>query len=257
MGRGADAPRVRRGASRALAERLGGHPAARWGIDLEREEGRRAWLAAAVLLAGRGGEARADAALAALAAAGGSDLEDSARVPLAARARGACRAALAHTDPAGVCRALEAARIADAEAVAARLVRAGRALAERHAGSLDALARAALDLEELATRIAGLAPGFGTATIARFLRPLRAVWPAAREVPLAPAARAAALDLGWLAEGEDEDGEPAALVAALAGDPEAPPFADVEAALERLGAAACLRGRTARCPLGDACPRRR
>ena len=239
MGRGASAERVRRGASRALVERLGGHPAARWGIDLDREEGRRTWLAAACLLSGRGGGARAEAGIAALSRAGSAD-----------------PAVLADADPARVCRALEGARITDAEAVAARLARAGRALADRHAGSLDALARGALDLEELATRIARLAPGFGAATIARFLRPLRAVWPAAREVPLAPAARAAALDLGWLAEGEDEDGEPAALRAALAGDPDAPAFADVEAALERLGTAACLRGRTERCPLADACPRR-
>jgi hypothetical protein len=239
MARGASVLRLRSGASRALVERLGGHPAARWGIDLARESGRREWLAAALLLAGRAGEARADAALAALARVGGPDL-----------------AALADADPAQLGRALQEARIPDAEAVAARLVRAGRALAGRHAGSLDALAREALDLEELAARIASLAPGFGAATVGRFLRPLRALWPAAREVPLAPAARAAALDLGWLAEGEDEEGEPAALAAALAGDPEAPAFADVEAALERLGAAACLRGRLARCPLADACPRR-
>ena len=238
MGRGEISQRVQPGASRELVERLGGHPAARFGIDLEREAGRGTWLVAACLLSVRGGETRAGAGIAALARAGLADL-----------------AVLAEAERTAVHRALEDARIAEAEAVAARLLRAGRALAARHAGSLDTLARSALDLEELAAHLARLAPGFGAATIARFLRPLRAVWPAAREVPLAPAARAAALDLGWLAEGEDEDGEPAALRAALAGDPEEPAFADVEAALERLGAAACLRGRPARCPLAGDCPR--
>jgi len=31
---------------------------------------------------------------------------------------------------------------------------------------------------------------------------------------------------------------------------------DLEAALERLGARACLRNRVERCPLGDRCPAR-
>jgi hypothetical protein len=90
--------------------------------------------------------------------------------------------------------------------------------------------------------------------VARFLRPLRERWPAAREVPLSPAARAAALHLGLLREGEDEEGEPGALRAALLRWPEAPALADAEAALARLGERACLRGRTARCPLGADCP---
>lgn len=239
MGRVAISERVRAGAARALVERLGGHPAARLGIDLEREEGRRTWLVAACLLSVRGGEARAEAGVTALARAGMAD-----------------PALLAEADPAVVLRALEEAELAGAENIAARLVRAGRALAERHAGSIDALARGALDLDELAARLLGLAPGIGASTVARFLRGLRFVWPAAREIPLAPAARAAALDLGWLADGEDEEGEPSVLRDALAADPGAPAFVDVEAALERLGAAACLRGRIARCPLGGGCPRR-
>ena len=70
------------------------------------------------------------------------------------------------------------------------------------------------------------------------------------------AARAAALHLGWLAAGEDEAGEPGALRAWLRELPDAPPLADVEAALERLGAAACLREAVARCPLQARCPLR-
>lgn len=239
MGRGAITERLPAGAARELVARLGAHPAAALRIDLDREAGRRGWLVAACLLSGRGGEAHAGEAHAALARAGLEDLT-----------------ALASADPGEVALVLERTGIAAAEALAARLVRAGRALVARHAGSLETLAREALDLEELAARIAKLAPGIGASTVARFLRPLRDRWPAAREVPLAPAARAAARDLGWLGEAEDEEGEPAVLRAALAGDPTSPALADVEAALERLGAAACLRGRTARCPLAASCPRR-
>jgi hypothetical protein len=140
--------------------------------------------------------------------------------------------------------------------VAQRLARAGRSLAERHGGSLAALAAQAEDLEELGGRLAALASGVGTATVLRFLRPLRDLWPAAAEIPLEPAARAAAVHLGWLAEGADEEGAPAALRAVLLREPEAPPLADVEAALARLGARSCLRQRPDRCPLGARCPAR-
>jgi adenine-specific DNA glycosylase len=62
--------------------------------------------------------------------------------------------------------------------------------------------------------------------------------------------------LGLLREGQDLEGEPGALRAALRelGDPL--DLADLEAALERLGARACLRNRPERCPLAEACPAR-
>jgi hypothetical protein len=65
-----------------------------------------------------------------------------------------------------------------------------------------------------------------------------------------------------LMEHEDREGEPGALRAALRVDAAlragaAPPsLADVECALARIGAVACARGLSARCPLGDACPLR-
>jgi hypothetical protein len=136
-----------------------------------------------------------------------------------------------------------------------RLWRICHSLAEQYGGSLDSLAAQSEQLEDLAARLARLAPGFGAASVARFLRPLRDRWVQASEIPLHPAARAAAVHLGLLAEGEDEEGEPGALRATIRDDPEPPSLADTEAALTRIGSVACSKNRTSRCPLGDACPR--
>ena len=119
------------------------------------------------------------------------------------------------------------------------LCRAAASLCDRHRGDLDALAARCDGLEELGSRLAALAPGLGTATVLRFLRPLRDAWTAARETPLAEPARAAAVHVGLLGASEDLEGEPAALRAACARWlPDLSPV-DVEAALERLGALAC------------------
>lgn len=194
---------------------------------------------AACLLAGRADEAVAERGFRALA-----------------DARLATPAAIAGGALAPVERTLAEAGYPQPDRTAAKLMRACTALAQRHRGSLEALAAGAEGLDDLAARLAALAPGIGAATVATFLRPLRDRWPAAPEVPLAPAARAAAVHLGLLAEGEDEEGEPGALRAALARDPGAPALSDVEAALDRLGRRACLRGRSDRCPLGADCPAR-
>ena len=162
--------------------------------------------------------------------------------------------ALATAEPAAVAVALAHAPLRRPEHTAALLVRASAALVEGHAGSFARLAAEAMDLDDLAGRVARLAPGVGRATVARFLAPLRDRLASAREIPLSRAARAAALHVGLLRESEDEEGEPAALRAALHREDDAPPLADVEAALERLGAIACLRERADRCPLGDTCP---
>jgi hypothetical protein len=142
------------------------------------------------------------------------------------------------------------------EIAAHRIFRASTALAERWDGSLEALAGDALDLADLGARITGLAPGLGSATALQFLRPLRDLWGAARETPLSAAALAAGEHLGWLRAGQDSDGEPAALRAALADERDAPSLPDVEAALDRLGRRSCGRNRTARCALGEDCPAR-
>ena len=223
----------------ALPERLGAHPARALGLDLGAPEGVARWFVAACLLAGRGAEAQALEAF--------RELE---RCGLARIDR------LSAADAVQICAALERAGYRQSEAVAGRLVRAAASLAEAHGGSLEALAAGADGLEVLGADLARLASGVGGATILRFLRPLRGLWPSARDVPLTAPARAAAVHLGLLREGQDLEGEPGALRAALRelGDPL--DLADLEAALERLGARACLRNRPERCPLAEACPAR-
>ena len=223
----------------ALSERLGPHPARTLRLDLGAPEDVARWFVAACLLAGRGAEARALEAFRELERSGGARIDR-----------------ISEGDAARICAALQRASYAQAEAVAGRLVRAAVELTKTHGSSLEALAADADDLEELGAKLARLASGLGGATISRFLRPLRGHWPGAREAPLTAPARAAALHLGLLREGEDLEGEPGALRAAL-GELDLPlDFADLEAALERLGARACLRNRPERCPLAEACPAR-
>ena len=220
-----------------LVARFGGHPVGELGIDLEASEGPGRWLVAACLYGGRAGEGAARAAARALAAAGLADPPG-----------------IASTPPEALEAALLGADYPAPDVAARKLWRICHSLAERYGGSLDSLATQSEQLEDLAARLARLAPGFGAASVAGFLRPLRDRWVQAREVPLHPAARAAALHLGLLAEGEDEEGEPGALRAALRDDPGQPSLADAEYALARIGRAACAKNRVKRCPLGEACP---
>jgi hypothetical protein len=231
---------VARGAltRRAVAE-LGPHPAALATLDLAHEDGRARWLMLARLLSERASEEVVLASFARLAAAPGASFE-----------------ALAAADPALVAAALEAGGLRRAEPVARVLCRAAAALSDAYHGDLERLAAGSDGFEDLAGRIAALAPGLGAASVLRFLRPLRDAWPAARETPLAETARAAAVHLGLIAEDDDLEGEPAALRAACARlDPDLAP-SDLEAALERLGARACRAGNVQRCPLADTCPAR-
>jgi hypothetical protein len=222
-----------------LVAQLGGHPAGELGIDLEASDGPGRWLVAACLYGGRIDPDLALAAARALEAAGLADPKS-----VAAERPEALEALLLGVG------------YPSAEGTAYKLWRACDSLATHHGGSLDSLAAQSEQLEDLAGQLARLAPGFGAASVARFLRPLRDRWIQAREIPLHPAARAAAIHLGLLAEGEDEEGEPGALRAALCNDPARPSLADVEFALTRLGTVACSKNRIARCPLGEACPRR-
>jgi len=222
-----------------LIETLGGHPSRAYGLALETPSGRARWLCVARLASERDPEATKREAYARLDAEIGADPR-----------------ALADADPTAVARCLAATGLRRAEPVAHGLCRAARSLAVGYGADLERLAADCLDLDELGGRLASLAPGLGRATVLRFLRPLRAAWSAARETPLADTARAAAIHLGLIGDGDDLEGEPAALRRALDDAAPAAPFADVEAALERLGAAACRAGRIARCPLGEACPAR-
>ena len=222
-----------------LVARFGGHPARKLGIDLEASDGPGRWLVAACLY---GGRIDAEIALAAARALDAAGLADPKSV--------------AAERPEALEALLLGAGYPAADVTAYKLWRACDSLATHHGGSLDSLAAQSDQLEDLAGRLARLAPGFGAASVARFLRPLRDRWIQAREIPLHPAARAAAIHLGLLTEGEDEEGEPGALRAALREDPAQPSLADVEFALTQIGTVACSKNRTARCPLGDACPRR-
>jgi hypothetical protein len=221
-------------ARRAVAE-LGPHPSRRAGLDLSRPDDRARWLVLARLCSERIAEDTALAAFARLDAEPGASPDR-----------------LATAGPARVAAAL--ADLPRADALAPVLCRAAAALCDGYRGDLDGLAARCEGFEELGGRIAALAPGIGAATVLRFLRPLRDVWSAARETPLAEPARAAAIHLGLLGASEDLEGEPAALLAACAQEVPDLDTIDVEAALERLGAAACRRNQAGRCPLGGECP---
>ena len=220
-----------------LVLRLGGDAAASLGLDLERAGDVDRWFVAACLLAGR------------------------VRTPLALDAwRALDRAGLATADalatagPERVALVLDDAGYPKPEGSAQKLARASAAIVAHWQASVARIGGAADGLDDLGARLAQLAPGIGPAAILTFLRPLRDVWPAARETPLSPAARAAAVHLGWIRPGEDDEGEPGALRAALAAEADAPPLAAVEAALDALGRRACLRERAARCPVTEVCP---
>jgi len=171
-----------------LVARFGGHPARKLGIDLEASDGPGRWLVAACIY---GGRIDAEIALAAARALDAAGLADPKSVA-AARPEALEALLLGVGYPA-------------ADVTAYKLWRACDSLATHHGGSLDSLAAQSEQLEDLAGRLARLAPGFGAASVARFLRPLRDRWIQAREIPLHPAARAAAIHLGLLAEGEDEE----------------------------------------------------
>ena len=224
--------------ARELVSRFGGHPAGELGLALEAPSDSQLgqWLVATCLLATRAREESALAAFRALEKAGLAQPQE-----------------LATSDLLDVATHLASAELPDAEAVAQRLLRLSRALVSEYAGSLSVLANRSADLEELASRLWRLAPGFGRRAVQLFLQPLRDLWPGAADLPLDPAARAAAVHLGLIAPGQDEELGPGALLAALRdGDP--PSLRDVEAALARLGQRSCLREQTSRCPLGPQCP---
>jgi hypothetical protein len=224
---------------RQLVARLGPHLCTRAGLDPTSDADTAGWLALAILLSARIEEERALAIWRALAATGLRGVAD-----------------VAGTEIATVATLLAREHVHRPASVAGCLVRACRELREHWGGSFTRLAASSDDLFALGSALSALAPGLGHVTVLRLMRPLRDGFAAARETPLAASAHAAAVHLGWLAEGDDAEGEPASLRAHVARESDAPPFADVEAALERLGNVACLRARATRCPLGTECPLR-
>jgi hypothetical protein len=240
--------------ARSLVELLGPHPATTLGLDLDSEDDAPlgGWLVATVLLGGRTPEPSALEAWQRLA---GEGLATPAAIGEA---------------PAGALEAcLDACRVPKSETVAAVLTRVCRALVDRYDGSIDRLAAEAESLEDLAGRLSQLGAGFGRAAVFRFLTPVRDRWTPANDLPASPAVCAAARDLGWLGEMQDEESAPGTLARWLRNESEpagvdvdqepsstrAREPRDVEAALDRLGRVACLRGRSDRCPLGAHCAR--
>ena len=154
--------------------------------------------------------------------------------------------------------------------VSARLVRIAGALVRDYGGSIQQLVSQSEELEELAYRLSKLASGFGRAAVVRYLTPIRSLWPVAGDLPATPAVCAAAADLGLAAPHQEAASLPATLARVLESSsghvskstPQSnstprPSLIDFEAALDKLGRESCLRGRAQRCPLADACPRRR
>ncbi len=232
----------------ALLERLGGDLSRKLDLALESEDDRELenWLIASCLLGQRLDEAQVEAVLRSLRKSAHTARNQMVSIDPSALAQILANANCKNT-------AQEAAKLAT------KLKRAAQSLELHYSGSLTRLARQAESGDDLAGRIAALASGIGAATVLHFLRPLREVWRLADEIPLHPAARTAAVHLGLLREGEDSDGAPSVLRMRLGSANEASgqtiAFADLEAALFRLGQRACLRERKARCPMLELCPR--
>jgi hypothetical protein len=244
--RSGDAPLAEREwSAESLVELLGPHPATALGLDLDAEDDASlgGWLVATVLLGGRTPEPLALEAWGRLA-------KEGLGTPTA----------IGEATPGAVEACLDGCRLPKSDSVAAVLTRVCRALVARYDGSIDRLAGESESLEDLAGRLSSLGAGFGRAAVFRFLTPLRDRWTPANDLPSSPAVCAAARDLGWMTEMQDEESAPASLARQLrnesgAADVQQPDPRDVEAALDRLGRAACLRGRRDRCPLGEHCTR--
>ena len=239
--------------AKVLVARLGGHPASRLGLDLDKntdtdsETGLGGWLIASVLFGGRVPETAAEDAFRRLRDAGLA-------TPKAVAAAGA----------AALVPYIEQASLPKPEAVAAVIARVCEGLVRAHGGSVERLAAGADGLEDLASGLARLGRGFGRAAVLRFLTPLRDRWSALNDLPATPAVASAAFHLGLVSDPGDFEAVPARVAAFVRNeterdgvDPEGPTARDVEAALDRLGRRACLRERTDRCLLAEDCPRRR
>ncbi len=138
---------------------------------------------------------------------------------------------------------------------ATKLLRVMESLEKDYHGDLERLAAASQDYQELAKRLCALAPGIGTTTVNIFLRELRGIWPQA-EPPLSPLAHLAAEHLKLIPPGLDPYAALEALAARWRAEPAAGyDFADLEAALVRLGKDYCRKPARRGCPMGPFCGR--
>jgi len=227
---GPDAPLLR------ALEILGAHPGRRLGLSFRQlDEGElRTWLLASPWFDGRLSEQAALEAWSVLARVAPED--DEKRFDSSVGG-------------------LQALGIPSSEKRAALHVRLLRGLRSLDRGLAETL-RGAEDLASLGAALLPLAPGFGTAALLRFLRPLRALLPVLDELPAEPAAVEAAADLGLLGSSGDRESFGPSLATWVADRALGPEIAvDLEAALEKLGRRACRKKR-ANCPLeGHGCPR--
>lgn len=138
---------------------------------------------------------------------------------------------------------------------ATKLLKIMDTLKEQYQGSLEQLHAAAADGPDLEARLMALAPGIGPATANIFLRELRGVW-AKAEPGLSPLAQLAGEHLKLLPRGLSPSEALAALEAKWRQAPVTPhDFADLEAALVRLGRDYCRKAPGPPCPLGSYCGR--
>jgi hypothetical protein len=220
-----------------LLARMGRPASVELGVDPATEDGLGRWLVLSVLESAARDAETAGRAFRVLDAAGA-----------------AAPGGLAKASPTALEALLAEAGMPRPEALGPRLVRLATALEEGWSGSLETLASDTDGLDDLGRRLASLASGVGASTVLRFLRPLRDHWSTAADTPSTSAALAAARHLGWADEHVDESGLPGVLAAIASEDA---PLAELESALDRLGARSCLRERPNACPLGEDCPRRR
>ena len=139
---------------------------------------------------------------------------------------------------------------------ATKLLKVMTSLIEKYHGSLERLHASAADCPDLERRLRELGPGVGPATANIFLRELRGVWAKATP-PLSPLAQLAGEHLGLFTPGLS----PAAALAALAEawrrhPPGSYDFADLEAALVRLGRDYCRKPPRPVCPMATFCGRK-
>ncbi|RJR33376.1 MAG: hypothetical protein C4567_16845 [Deltaproteobacteria bacterium] len=139
---------------------------------------------------------------------------------------------------------------------ATKLLKVMASLKEQYQGSLERVHEAAADEDDLERRLQALAPGIGPATANIFLRELRGVWAKANP-GLSSMAQLAGEHLGLLPSGLSPAAALAVLEAAWLKQPVPPhDFADLEAALVRLGRDYCRKPQGLPCPMDRYCGRK-
>ena len=139
---------------------------------------------------------------------------------------------------------------------ATKLLRVMEALQDRYQGDLERLAAVSRDYQDLERRLCELAPGIGPTTANIFLRELRGIWPQANP-PLSPLAHLASEHLRLVVPNLDPWTALKSLMEKWHAEPAAEyDFADLEAALVRLGKDYCRKPARPDCPMGRFCSRR-